>query len=61
MSEAEQLEKFLNIPLYPGARLVMLITDDRDKEIPRRIKPATVSLAIDDRDSGVIAADDQLP
>lgn len=51
LSEARQLEQFLNIPIYPGAKMVMLITDDRDKEIPRNTKPATVSLAIDHRDS----------
>jgi len=50
-SETKQLEKFLNIPIYPGAKMVMLITDDRDQEIPRRTKPATISLTIDNRDS----------
>jgi len=50
-SETERLEQFLNIPLYPGSKMVMLITDDGDREIPRHIKPATVSLATDHRDS----------
>ena len=31
--------------------MVMLVTDDNDKEIPNRTKPATVSLAVDYRDS----------
>jgi len=50
-SETEQLETFLNIPIYPGAKMVMLVTDNRDKEIPQRTKPATVSLTTDYRDS----------
>ncbi|MFP4469270.1 MAG: hypothetical protein ACLFPE_01220 [Bacteroidales bacterium] len=49
--ETGRLEQFLNIPVYPGAEMVMLFTDDGDEEIPRRTKPATVSLAVDHHDS----------
>jgi len=50
-TDSSRLENFLNIPLYPGAKMVMLITDNNDKTIPHRIKPATVSFTIDHRDS----------
>ncbi|MCF8365637.1 MAG: hypothetical protein K9H16_07645 [Bacteroidales bacterium] len=59
-TESVKLEKFLNIPLYPGAEMVMLVTDDRDSEIPRRTKPATVSLATDYRDSVPVFYEKQL-
>lgn len=49
--ETGRLEQFLNIPVYPGAEMVMLFTDDGDEEIPRRTSPATVSLTVDYRDS----------
>lgn len=51
MTEAGKLERFLGIPVYPGAEMVMLFTDDQDEDIPRNTKPATVSLAVDHRDS----------
>lgn len=51
LSETERLERFLDIPVYPGAEMVMLFTDDRDDHIPQETKPATVSLAVDHRDS----------
>lgn len=59
-TESKRLEKFLNIPLYPNAKMVMLITDDRDTEIPRHTKPATVSLSIDNRDSVPVFYEKQL-
>lgn len=49
--KTERLEQFLNIPVYPGAEMVMFITDDRNDEIPGQTKPATVSLTVDYRDS----------
>lgn len=51
LTETERLERFLGIPVYPGAEMVMFFTDDRNEEIPRKIKPATVSLTIDHYDS----------
>ena len=51
LSEQERLERFLGIPVYPGAEMVMFFTDDRDSEIPRKTEPATVSLTINHRDS----------
>lgn len=51
LSEAQRLERFLNIPVYPGAEMVMFFTDDRDNEIPPKTEPATVSLTIDYHDS----------
>jgi len=59
-SEKAKLEKFLNIPVYPGAEMVMFITDDRDDEIPADRKAATVSMVIDHYDSVPVFYEDAL-
>lgn len=51
LTETERLERFLDIPVYPDAEMVMFFTDDRDREIPRKTEPATVSLTVDYHDS----------
>jgi hypothetical protein len=51
LTETERLERFLNIPVYPGAEKVLFFTDDRDQEIPRKTEPASVSFIVDTRDS----------
>lgn len=51
LTETEQLERFLNIPIYPDAEMVMFFTDDRSREIPRKTEPASVSFTVDVRDS----------
>lgn len=51
LTETERLERFLNIPIYPGAEMVLFFTDDRNPEIPRKTEPASVSFTVDVRDS----------
>ena len=47
----EKLEKYLDIPIYPGARLADIFTELRNDKIPEERMYTSVKLIIDDYDN----------